>query len=75
MFYRAVWRAGGGEDQRSLGTHSKEEAMRLGRLLLAELLRGEGPHVKPAGLTLGNLWRRFSSERSEYLDNKERNTH
>jgi integrase len=71
MFYRAVWRPGGGEDQRALETHDKDEAMKLGRLLLAELLRGE-VCASTAPLTLGTLWRRYSSECAEYLDNKER---
>ena len=48
VFYRAVWRPGAGEDQRALNTHDKDEAIRLGRLLLAELLRGELRASSPA---------------------------
>jgi integrase len=71
-FHRAVWIPGAGEDQRPLGTTDREEALRLGRLLLAELLKGEGQASPRTPLTLGELWRRYSSECAEYLDNKER---
>src|SRR4051794_15420086 len=57
VFYRGVWRAGMTEDQKSLNTHDREEANRLGRLLLAELLRGEVKPEKRPPLTLGQLWR------------------
>ena len=42
--------------------------MHLGRLLLAELLRGEVAAPAPDPLLLGHLWRRYSSECAEYLD-------
>lgn len=71
-FHRAVWIPGAGEDQRLLGATDREEALRLGRLLLAELLKGEAQALPRAPLTLGELWRRYSSECAEYLDNKER---
>src|SRR4051812_49015249 len=71
MFFRAVWRPGMGEDQKPLGTRERDEAIHLGRLLLAELLRGTAP-VLPQSLTLGQLWRRYSIECAEHLDNKER---
>ena len=71
-FHRAVWIPGAGEDQRPLGTTDREEALRLGRLLLAELLKGEVQSSPRTPLTLGELWRRYSSECAEYLDNKER---
>ncbi len=71
-FHRAVWIPGAGEDQRPLGTTDREEALRLGRLLLAELLKGEVQTSTRSPLTLGELWRRYSSECAEYLDNKER---
>lgn len=41
-------------------------------MLLAELLRGEIAAAPTLALTLGILWRRYSSECAEYLDNKER---
>jgi len=55
-----------------LGTTDREEALRLGRLLLAELLKGDVQRSPRTPLTLGELWRRYSSECAEYLDNKER---
>ena len=39
-FYRAVWLPGVGRDVASLGTTDRMDAERLGKLLLAELLRG-----------------------------------
>jgi integrase len=63
---------GAGEDKRPLGTVDRDEAQRLGRLLLAELLKGEVLAAPLKPLTLGHLWRRYSSECAEYLDNKER---
>src|SRR6202022_255996 len=71
-FHRAVWIAGAGEDRRSMNTTDREEALRLGRLLLAEVLKGEGQALPRTPLTLGELWRRYSSECAEYLDNRER---
>lgn len=68
-FFRAVWVAGRGRDQASLGTRDRQEAERLGRLLLAELLRGDAP-APPGRLTLGELWRRYERECVTYLDNK-----
>jgi integrase len=77
VYFRGVWRAKVGaakgyEDQAALATKDQAEAMRLGRLLLAELLRGEVAATKPAPLTLGRLWQRYSTECAEYLDNKAR---
>jgi integrase len=72
VFFRAVWRPGAGEDQAPLGTKDQSEALQLGRLLLAELLRGEVAAVAPQLLSLGRLWRRYSAECAEYLDNKDR---
>lgn len=76
MFYRAVWipRANGGKGQEQrepLGTTDKAEALRLGRLLLSELLKGDLQASALVPLTLGELWRRYSSECAEYLDNKD----
>jgi integrase len=62
----------GAESQRPLGTHDRQQAMQLGRLLLAKSLQGEISAVAPRSLTLGELWRRYSSECAEFLDNKER---
>ncbi len=72
IFFRAIWRPGRGEDQKPLGTRDKAEALRLGRLLLAELLKGDPSAVQSEPLTLGELWRRFSRDCAEFLDNKER---
>jgi len=41
-------------------------------MLLAELLKGEVLASPLTPLTLGHLWRRYSTECAEYLDNKER---
>jgi integrase len=71
-FHRAVWIAGAGEDRRSMNTTDREEALRLGRMLLAELMKGEVQASPRTPLTLGELWRRYSSECAEYLDNKDR---
>jgi len=72
VFYRGVWRAGMTEDQKSLNTHDKDEAARLGKVLLAELLRGEiKPESRPP-LTLGQLWHAFSHGSAEFLDNAAR---
>jgi integrase len=70
-FHRAVWIAGAGEDRRSMNTADREEALRLGRMLLAELMKGEVRTSPRPPLTLAELWRRYSSECAEYLDNKE----
>src|SRR4051794_37865927 len=45
--------------------NDKDAAMRLGRLLLAELLRGEVTAPAPEPLTIDRLWRRYSSECAE----------
>ena len=68
-FYREVWIAGTGKSQASLGTSDRGEAERLGRALLGELLRG-GTSAIPSRLTLGELWRRYSTECESFLDNK-----
>src|SRR3954464_9461715 len=71
VFHRAVWR-GGREDRRSLHTTDRDEALRLGRLLLAGLIKGEAKSSSERiPLTLRELWRRYSTECAEYLDNKE----
>lgn len=69
MFYRAVWIPGRGSHQASLLTRDRQEADRLGRALLAELLRNEDGKL-PGKLTLGALWRRYERECVAFLDNK-----
>jgi integrase len=71
-FYRAVWLHDLGIDQRPLSTSDKDEALRLGRALLAELLRGEESQAAARPLTLGELWNRYSKECADYLDNGEK---
>ena len=77
IFFAALWqpRVGhekGSEAQKALGTRDQQQAMQLGRLLLAKMLQGEGAAVVARSLTLGELWKRFSNECAEFLDNKER---
>ena len=71
-FHRAVWRPGVGEDTRPLRTFDREEASRIGRMILAELLKGEVMPAPTMPLTLGQLWLKYSSQCAEYLDNKPR---
>ncbi|HVX40449.1 MAG TPA: tyrosine-type recombinase/integrase [Gemmatimonadaceae bacterium] len=71
-FYRAVWLSGEGINQRPLGTKDKDEALRLGKLLLSELLKGEKASTQLKTLMLGQLWKLFSTECVEFLDNKAR---
>jgi integrase len=71
-FYRVVWLPGEGINQRALGTKDKDEALRLGKLLLSELLKGETARVQVMRLTLGQLWKLFSTECLEHLDNTAR---
>ncbi len=72
IFHRAIWRAGAGEERRSLNTTDREEALRLGRMLLAKLMSGEVQALQRTPLTLSDLWRLYGSECAEYLDNKDR---
>jgi Integrase len=67
-FYRAVWIAGRGWDRRCLLTSDRGEAERLGKELLAALLRNEDVST-PATLTLGSLWARYNAECVSHLDN------
>jgi integrase len=69
VFYRATWIAGA-RDVRSLETHDRKEAERLGRQLLAALLGGEGLAASDV-LSFGALWHQFR-ESSEFLDNDAR---
>ncbi len=68
-FYRTIWVRGQGRDHASLKTRDRNEAERLGRLLLAELLRQEETTKSPR-LTLRALWQRYETECATYLDNK-----
>ena len=70
-FYRAVWIPGVGEDRRSLKTKDRDEALRLGKMFLAERMKGEAQTSPRTPLTLAELWHSYSSECAEYLDNKE----
>ncbi len=71
-FYRTVWIPGKGRDQKPLKTKDKDEALRLGKLLLAELLKSGVQPLRAAPLTLGELWDKYSLECVEFLDNSER---
>lgn len=71
VFYRDVWISGEGYDRTSLRTRDRDRAERLGRELLANLMKGEV--TEAAGVvTLGQLWERYHSECAAYLDNKVR---
>ena len=70
VFYRDVW-INGKKNRRSLNTRSRDEALRLGKLLLAELLRG--PQTSASlPLTLGSLWDCFQTQCAQWLDNNHR---
>jgi len=71
VFFRDVWVPGQGKSRRAIGTTDRAEAERLGRALLAGLLRGDRSESAKK-LTLGELWRRFAVESTAYLDNIER---
>ena len=70
-FYRAVWRSDRGTpDRRCLQTTDRAEAERIGRDLLAALLRQEDVQpVGPVGLLY--LLNRYQSESATFLDNAE----
>lgn len=70
-FHRSVWLPGVGVDRRALGTTDKDEAERLGKDLLAALLRDEVV-VRDAASPLGNLWKRYKAECPAFLDNEPR---
>ncbi len=70
-FYRAVWVSEVGRDVASLRTRDRNEAERLGRELLAELVRGT-PVRRTEVVTLGELWERYRREATSFLDNAER---
>jgi integrase len=67
VFFRSVC-LDGQKHRKALGTSDRKDADRLGRSLLAEL-RGGQATVQTSGLTLGQLWERFSRECAAFLDN------
>src|SRR5580704_1837739 len=71
-FYRAMWRSGQTEDQKPLATKDQDEALRLGKSLLSELLKGEFFQPQRQPLTLSQLWERYSHECADFLDNAEK---
>jgi integrase len=71
-FYRVVWEPGIGRHQQPLGTKDKDEALRQGKLLLAQFLQNGRQPLRSGPLTLGDLWRRYSQECVDFLDNSER---
>jgi integrase len=70
-FYRSVWIPGQGFSRKSLGTTDRNEADRLGRSLLAALLRNENVSASGA-LMLGDLWARYMRDAATFLDNHEK---
>ncbi len=70
-FYRELWISGSGYDRRCLGTKDRETADRLGRELLAGLLRGEAL-VAEQVVTLGHVWDRYRTSCAAFLDNTPR---
>ena len=69
-FFRDVCVPGVGKNRRCIKTSDRGEAERIGKTLLSEMLKGE--QIEAAKLTLGELWRRFSSEAVTHLDNHPR---
>lgn len=70
-FQRAVRLKSGRVSRKSLGTNDRAEAERLGRHLLAALLRDE--EMERSGvLTLGDLWTRYKRDCVSFLDNHPR---
>lgn len=66
-FYRSVWISGQGRDRKCIGTTDRAEAERLGKELLAALLRDE--EVTSGVLTLGDLWERYKTQCVAFMDN------
>jgi integrase len=67
-YYRDLWLSGRGKSRRCIGTTDRAEAERIGRELLAALLKGQ--HVTATGvLPLGYLWQRYRDESPTFLDN------
>jgi integrase len=70
-FYRSVWIPGRGFDRKCLGTSDRNDTDRLGRALLAALLRNE--QITGSGiLTLADLWGRYRTDAVSFLDNHEK---
>lgn len=67
-FYREVHVPGKGRDQACLYTQDRDVAEKLGRELLSKLLLGNAAHL-PGPVRLGELWKRYSTECQDYLDN------
>ena len=68
VYYRDIWCADGTYSRKSLETTDRTEADRLGRQVLAGLLRNE--HEQTEGvLTLGALWERYRRDCPAFLDN------
>jgi integrase len=67
-FQRAVWLKSGRVSRKSLETKDRAEAERLGRELLAAMLRDED--LERSGvLPLGDLWERYKRDCVSFLDN------
>src|SRR5437870_12099798 len=67
--YRTTWVPGRGRDHASLKTRDRNAAERLGRMLLAELMRQEETTNSPR-LTLRALSQRYEAACAPYLDSK-----
>ena len=67
-YYRSVYVPGVGKNRKSLGTKDRTEAERLGRLLLAALLRGEAPRERTT-VRLGEMCSAFLTESPLLADN------
>ena len=68
-YYREVWISDRGSDRRSLRTKDRRQAERLGRELLASLLKGEEVSAAET-VTFGQLWERYRTSCAAFLDNK-----
>src|SRR5665213_477858 len=69
VFWRDVWLPGGTRSRKSLGTADRHEAERLGKALLSALLKDETP-ITTGPITLAQLWERYQTEASLFIDNK-----
>lgn len=69
-YYRSVYVPGVGKSRKSLGTKDREEAERLGRLLLGALLRGDRPKERTP-VRLGEMCAAFLAESPQLADNIE----
>jgi integrase len=67
-FYREVHIPNQGRDQAPLNTYDREVAEKLGKELLSHLLLGTANQL-PGPVRIGELWRRYSTECQDYLDN------